>query len=176
MRKTAFRAVAVLALLSATSVQAAQASKPCMTRDEVHGMVAYFSPSLLQSAMDKCAPQLGQEAYLASRGPAYVAQLREGQASSWPAASKAFAKLGGGKDAEGIALFASLPEEAVRPMVEAIIAQKLAPEIKPRMCSDIDRILATIEPLPARNLIDFVTEIIVLAGKEDKDINVCLAG
>jgi hypothetical protein len=175
MRKIAFQTTAVLALVASAQPLAAQtqAAAPCLTRPELRGMVAYFLPTVLQSAIDTCATKLTPESYMLARAPKLLTTLEAGRSEAWPMAKAAFVKIGGNDDKGTANLFASLPEEAVRPLIEAVIADKLGSTIKPDSCGDIDRVMAPLEPLPAANLVDVLTEAMAIAGRNDKQMRVC---
>jgi hypothetical protein len=176
MRKFAFQAAAALALVSSVQLQAAQTqalTKPCLTRPELRGMVAYFLPTVLQSAIDKCTQRLAPDSYMLARAPQLLNTLEAGRSGSWPMAKAAFIKIGGDGDKGSSDMFSALPEEAVRPLIEAVINQKIGSTIKPESCGDIDRVMAPLEPLPATNLIDVLTEAMAIAGRSDKQLQVC---
>lgn len=175
MRKLAFQAAAVLALTSAAQLQAAQAqqAQSCMTRPELRGLVAYFLPTVLQSTIDTCTQRLAPDSYLVGRAAQLLSSLESGRTDAWPMAKRAFVKMGGDSDKSSAELFASLPEAAVRPLIEAVIVQKLGTTIKPESCDDIDRVMAPLEPLPATNLVDVLTEAMAIAGRNDKQLKVC---
>jgi hypothetical protein len=176
MRTFAFHAAAVLALTASAQVAAAQtdaAAKSCLTRPELRGMVAYFLPSVLQSTIDKCSQRLTPDSYLLGRAPLLATTLEATRSESWPMAKAAFIKIGGNDNKSTADLFAMLPEETIRPIVEAAITQKLGPSIKPESCKDIDRIMAPLEPLPPANLIDTVTEVMLVAARKDKSMPTC---
>ncbi len=176
MRNFAFKAAAVLALVSSAQLQAAQAqvqAKPCMTRPELRGMVAYFLPTVLSSTIEKCAQRLAPDSYMLARAPQLLNTLEASRSQSWPMAKAAFMKIGGDGNKGTADIFAALPEDAVRPLIEAVIDQKIGSTIKPENCGDIDRVMAPLEPLPAANLIDVLTEAMAIAGRTDKQLQVC---
>jgi hypothetical protein len=179
MRKFAFQAAAVLALVSSSQIMAAQTqaaeagAKQCLTRPELRGMVAYFLPTVLQSTIDKCTQRLAADSYMLARAPQLVTTLEAGRAESWPMAKRAFIKIGGNDSKDTAKVFSSLPEEAIRPIVEAVISEKLGGAIKPENCGDINRIMTPLEPLPAGNMIDMVTEVMFVAARKDKSMPTC---
>ena len=67
----------------------------------------------------------------------------------------------------------SMPEEIVRPMLEDKMADSFVASIKAKDCKDIDRVLGTLAPLPAANMVDFITEVVAMAGRGKKDLHVC---
>jgi hypothetical protein len=174
MRKLAFQTAAVLALVASAQLQAAQTqAQTCLTRPELRGMVAYFLPTVLESAIDTCSQRLKPESYMMARAPQLLTTLESGRSQAWPMAKAAFVKIGDDGKKGTAELFAALPEEAVRPLIEAVITEKIGSSIKPDSCGDIDRVMAPLEPLPAANLIDVLTEAMAIAGRNDKQLRVC---
>jgi hypothetical protein len=176
MRKLVFQTAAVMALASSAQLLAAQTqaqSQTCLSRPEMRGLVAYFLPVVLESTIDKCTSRLAKDSYMLARAPQLLGTLDAGRSEAWPMAKAAFVKIGGDGDKNTSNLFASLPEEAVRPLIEAVIADKISSEIKPESCGDIDRIMAPLEPLPAANLVDVVAETLAVAGRGDKRMRLC---
>lgn len=165
----------VLALSAALAAPAAQAATAgnCLTRPEMRAMVAYFLPSLVRSAVSTCTPHLPSDSYLVARAPNLGTALEAGQDAAWPLAKAAFLKMGGGSKDMGAV--AKMPDAVLRPFVEAAIEGELVPSIKPETCSDIDRVAATLEPLPADNTVDLIAEILNLAARSDKKIPACPA-
>lgn len=174
MRKFAFKAAAVMALASSTQLAAAQTQSPsCLTRPELRGMISYILPTVLKSTIDTCTGQLKADSYILTRAPKLLNTLESGRSAAWPMARAAFAKFGDDKDKDLGKLFASLPEESVRPLIEAVIDEKIGKQIKPSSCTDIDRIMAPLDPLPPANLIEAITETFAVAAKNDKQMQVC---
>ena len=174
MTHTAFKFAAAAALLSTGSLQAAQtaANADCMTRPEVHGLVGYMLPSVVALVVERCKPSLPANSFLTAGGPKLVAELELGRKDAWPLAQQAFGKLGGA-DPKATAVLQSMPEEVVRPMLEDKMADSFVASIKAKDCKDIDRILGTLAPLPAANMVDFVTEIFIMGAREKKNLPVC---
>jgi hypothetical protein len=173
MRAIPAKSVAAIALLSAVQAQAADATQQCLTRDEVHGMIAFVLPSAISSVAEKCTPVLPKDAFLLSRAPQLVSELEPARAAAFPMAKAAFMKFGGSTDKDTMKMMSALPEEALRPMIEMIVAEKVTGEIKPENCKDIDRIFSTIAPLPGANMIDLVTEALMIAGRKDDKMRSC---
>lgn len=169
--KSLFRLAGVTALLSAVQLSAAPVQQ-CLTETDLHGMVAYMLPSITETAVKRCASQLPANAYLTTRGEGLVSQLRKGQSAAWPAARDALAKMAG-KDDEATVMFKAMPEGVVGPMMESMLARQLGNEIKSQNCKDIDRVMASLAPLPAANLVDAVTAIAMVAGRNGKKFQTC---
>lgn len=177
MRWDKLRAGVALAGGAALTLQAglAQAAAPsgakCVERAEVAGLVGFALPTVLNAAISKCTPALGDNAYLVARGPRLVASLNTGKDASWPMAKQAFVKIGGGPEAAEA--FAMLSDQAIKPIVEEVFAAKFVEEIPTESCKDVDSIMAALEPLPAANLVQVLTEALMIAGRKDKKLSTC---
>lgn len=171
LSKSVFRACAGLALVSSVQLEAAQAQS-CMTRTELRGMVAYMLPMFGSALIERCRSRLPANAYLTTRGPQLMSALEAGQNAAWPAASAAIMKIGGA-DQSAAKMLDAMPPEAVKPMVENMIQTRFIADIKTRDCQDADNILRTMEPLPVGNIVDLVTEILVIGARNDREITVC---
>jgi hypothetical protein len=170
--KTLFRSAAVLAFAASAQLSAAQA-KQCLNEGDVRGLVAYALPSVAETVIERCASRLPANAYLNTRGPRLVSDLRSGQSAAWPAAREAMIKISG--DAENAEMFRAMPEAMVGPMMEGMIADKFSNELKPESCKDINRVLTTMTPMPAANIVDMLTAVVMIGGRKDKKLQTCAA-
>jgi hypothetical protein len=178
MKRGLSKIVAIVALSSAVQAQAqAAASAPqCLTRSEIRGMIAYVMPAVVGTATAKCASGLPSTAFFNSRAPQLIKELEPSRAAAFPMAKQAFKKFGGKGDSSADAIFDALPEEAFGPIIEAVVTEKLGAEIKPESCADIDRIMTAMAPLPASNMLDLVSEALVIAARNDKRMRSCPEG
>lgn len=167
MRKPLFRAAAMLAIVASTGAQAAT-TKQCMTRDEVRGMVGYFLPSVLDTTIKTCAPNGSDNSFLRTRGPQLVTELGPNREASWPMARAAFGKFAGSE-----ADMAKLPDELIKPLIDEAINGEISKKITARNCADVERVLAPLAPLPSGNMVDLITELFVVAMRNDKQMPTC---
>lgn len=174
MKRALSQTAAILAMLGALQAQAQAATAPqCLTRPEIRGMIAYMMPSVITSATKKCAAGLPSTAFFNTKAPQLVTELEPARAAAFPMAKQAFKKFGGNGDRSMDAVFDALPEEAFGPIVDAVIGQKLTEAIKPEACGDIDRVMTSMAPLPGNNMIDLISEILVIAARNDKRMRSC---
>lgn len=171
--KSLFRCAGVLALFSSAQLSAATAQQ-CLNQTDVHGLIAYMLPSLAETVIERCASRLPSSSYLNTRGSGLVGELRQGQSAAWPSARDAMVKMAG-KDDSSSEMFRSMPESVVGPMMEGMVANQFTDDIKPQNCKDIDRVLSTVAPLPAANLVNMVTAIAMIAGRDGKKFQTCEA-
>ena len=177
MTRTAFRLAATLALLSTSQLSAAAPApaRACMTPAELRGMVAYVLPSAMTTLIERCRPGLPAGASLLGRGGQLVAEFEAGRAAAFPLARRAFAKFSDVGDKNTTAIMLTMPDETLRPIVDETLSNKLVGSIAVKDCADIDRIFATLEPLPASNFIDLFTQVVTIGARDDKKMSVCPA-
>lgn len=169
-------ALALAAL--ATSQTALAQSQACVAPADMSDAVVYAMPIAFDAARNACANRLSGDGFMATRGDAYIAPFRAGQDQAWAGAFrflKTFmAKDGaaqGGSSADMAAMIESMPEDALRPFVDALVGQMIAAEIKGDSCTKIERGLQLLSPLPTDNVGGLVAFIAELA--ELKDPPVC---
>lgn len=158
-----------LGFAALTSSQAAMAQQQaCVAPTDLSDAVVYAMPIAYDAARNACANRLSRDGFMAMNGDAYIAPFRDGQSKAWAGAFrflKTFMdKDGGGQGAVGGdmgAMLASMPEEALRPFVDALVGQMIAAEIKGDTCGKIERGMELLSPLPRENmggLIAFLAE------------------
>lgn len=175
MRSLVFRTAGILALAASAQVQAAQVQNAatCLQPAEMRGLVAYFLPTVLDSTIKTCSAHLHADAFLRTKAPQLVTTLSADKDAAWPMAKAAFIKISGSDKSDST--MEKMPEEVLRPFIEAAIATEVAPSIKAKDCKDVDRIAATLEPLPPANLVMLVTEILNVAARGDRKMASCPA-
>ncbi|MXO58871.1 hypothetical protein GRI89_04865 [Altererythrobacter salegens] len=166
--------IAFLALSSSASAQTA-AVAPCITEAEVSAMVRYAMPEAIAASRVSCAAILTNDGYFATGGDDLQTRYAVGKDAAWPEAKTALLKLAGGSEDKDVASLAELPDDAVRPLVDALIQQKLVESIKPKSCSSIERMVKALSPLEPSELGDLAGVIASLALTDEKP-RVCAAG
>lgn len=165
-----------LALAALTVPSLAQAATvPCMTKPELRGMVAYMLPFVVDSVIEMCTATVPKDSFMATRAPALSKELTTGQPAAWPMAKRAFLKFSGDTDKDTAAMMDSMPETAMRPLLESVMTQEFTSKIKTKDCKDIDAVLGTLAPLPTTGFVDLITEVVVIGAREDKEMRVCEA-
>ncbi|WP_295526872.1 hypothetical protein [Novosphingobium sp. Chol11] len=159
---------AALAALAAGQCALAQ-DAACLSEQEVVSLVSFALPTVMESTIKTCRPQLSPQGYFGGQGPALVARFAAGKPANWPGAKAAFLKLGASKDAETRDVIAKLPDSALQPFAEGLVAQLVASKIKPDRCKAIERGVSLIAPLPPQNTAELIAFVIVLADKAGAD-------
>jgi len=157
-RKTMSAALALWAITGATTAQAAERAKQCLTRDEASAIMFVLAPEAIRAAGSACAQALPATALLLqTSGPFFDAFQAESD-RAWPTAKSGLAKLGSGGDLAG------LDPELMRPLLSTLIVPMIAKEIKPQDCGKIDHIVSQLAPLPPKNLVELIVSVLEIAG------------
>lgn len=165
MRRLTSLCAAILALCPSL----AQAAQPCLTPAEASSLTAYALPSAIAGTAKRCAPTLGNSAFLRTGGTELASRYAARKAQNWPAAKAAFLKMGA-KD-QGAAMLASLPDPSLQQMVDAFVEGMVAQNIPLDRCGEIDRIVGLLAPLPAQNTAELIAVVFGLAGSSGKAKN-----
>lgn len=162
---------AVIALLSATSAQAAE-PKQCIPAETAESLITYVLPGALGAVRTKCAGSLPASAALLQVDSERMLRYEADSQRAWPEASAAL----------GLMVGQDLPEnlemDALRPFVGAMIPAMLAQEIKSTDCATIEKVYSLLEPMPTANLASLTVMLAQLgnSGNEEgrKDpFNIC---
>jgi hypothetical protein len=128
----------------------AQQARQCVTEQEVSAIAIYSVPSLVEAVRQRCAGQLTSSGYLARRGDTLSARYAALQPAVWPRAKSGLFKLfagGSEQSRDGLETISTLPDEAVRPLVDALIVQETAPKIALKNCTRIERVIEVMAPI-----------------------------
>ncbi len=178
-RLPALATLTALAALFPAQVHAqAQAVKACLTEREVAQMAIYAVPSLVEGVRLKCANRLSPKGFLALQGTTVATKYAALQNETWPVAKSAVLKYVGGKAgaAQGkgtLTQLASLPDQAVRRLVDAMIAQEVGKSITLGNCANVERgiqLASVMNPRDSGAMIAFVVAMV-----KPKDPPICPA-
>jgi len=140
---------------------AAQAQQTCVTESEVAAIAIYSVPSLVQAMRLRCGGSLSANGYIAQRGDALSGRYAALQPRVWPRAKSGMLKIigtqsSGAQGRQMLDTIGALPDEAVRPLVDAWIVQETSARIPVANCQRIEWVveaLAPVEPEVAGGLI-----------------------
>jgi hypothetical protein len=152
------RSLSLLTCISLPTIACAQAAPPCLTADEAQGLMTYALPSVVLSLRKQCFTSLPATAPLIQAGPLMAARYQPDADAAWPIAQTAIDKLSGMK------LAAIMGPTAGKGLVDLVVADGLTNQIKPDDCPLIDRMIDTVQPLPAKNMAALVTAMMELLG------------
>ena len=110
-------AAAATAALPAT----ATAQETCLTERQVSAMVVYGVPLAMGGLQQSCADVLSPDGFLATGAPAMVDRYSAESDAAWPDAFSAFLTFAGSSSEEGVSAMREMPEEAMRPFLDALL-------------------------------------------------------
>lgn len=164
IRKGILAGLAAWAALAGTAAHAQSMIKAdCLYPDEAEAMALMMMPGAVRGARDTCAPSLPRNAYLKTSSDRLIARFRAGARDMGPSLDKLVTRAFGIKLEGGGALVSSMFE----PLGETIVlaqSRKLTPEA----CDRLDRGMALLDPLPARNVAG-VLGILLEVSADEKD-------
>jgi hypothetical protein len=138
-------------------------------------------PIAYDATRSACEARLKSDGFLKTGGIAFIDRFRARQNAAWPGARRVLTQFAAGAtsgegqgDPAMTDAITTMPDEALRPFVDALAAQKLAEEIKPATCSQIERVMSLISPLPVESVSGLATLLFELAGVDNPAI--CAAG
>ena len=170
---------AAAALVPAQAYAQQQAAKACLTEREVAQMAIYAVPAVVEGVRGKCAAKLSKSGFLATKGNDFASRYAALQNETWPVAKAGILKFVGGAKAgaakanDPLAMFAALPDNSVRPLVDAMIAQKVGESVKPEQCGNVERgiqLASVMSPRDSGAMIAFV-----MAMTKPKNPSICPA-
>ena len=141
-------AAAALAAASLSGVAASAIPRlPDMSGDEASALAVYAMPGFIAAARQTCADVLSPNGFLAMQGPGLAQRYAAEQNAAWPVARSALLRIATTKAPNQAKTFATLPDNAIRPLADALIQQELAAQIHPHSCRNIQRLAEAISPL-----------------------------
>lgn len=152
------------------------AAQDCITQQEVEATAIYAMPALLDSASSACADALPADSFLLSESTAMRADYDQARAAYWPDASRAVMKMVASKDGSGMedmSILTQLPEQAVRPMIDALIMQELVSEIPAEDCVAVNRVARALAPLDPDELGGVFGALFITIMSEDDETMFC---
>jgi hypothetical protein len=143
---------AVAACAFALQPIAASAQTACVTEAEVGAVAIYSVPSLIQAMRLKCGAELSSSGYLARRGDALASRYTALQTRVWPRAKTGMLKVldsksAGGQGRELMSTVGTLPDNAVRPLVDAWIVQEASAKIPAKNCQRLEWVIEAMAPI-----------------------------
>ena len=170
---------AMLALAALTIPQVASAAT-CLEEKEVSGIVAFATPGVLETVSNTCKPHVGSKGFIATRADAMVANYGANRDAAWPLAKAAFLKFSGSgneKADKAQELMAKLPDDVLKPLVEAAISTAVSDDVKPEQCGQIERLMEVMNRIQPQDSADLIATLMSLVGggKSARSFQICPA-
>ena len=127
---------------------AASAQQACVAEAEVGAVAIYSVPGVIQAVRLKCGSELSPSGYLARRGEGIAAL----QTRVWPRAKSGMLKVLGGRSGNAqsrqlLDTLGTLPDAAVRPLVDAWIVQEVSAKVPVRNCRRLEWVIEAMAPI-----------------------------
>lgn len=156
-------------MLAMTSSVRAQAADDCISEQEISALVIYLMPQVMTAAQARCKAQLAPDGFLAQHGPAMAQRYSDKADAAWPLAKSAFMKFAGSSKDKEMSALASVPDSSVRGLLDGFFEQKIAEEIQPKSCRDIEHLAEVVNHIDPDTTGTLIGVIAALAlGKKDK--------
>lgn len=137
------------ALAAQPTIASAQQTA-CITEAEVSAIGIYSVPSMVRSLRLRCGAELSADGYLARSGDSLIARYAALQSRVWPTARSGLMKVltsKAGAQIAGLDAIGRLSDQSVRPLVDALIVQELAPNVALADCWKIERVVEAAAPI-----------------------------
>jgi uncharacterized protein YgbK (DUF1537 family) len=130
----------------------AAAQQTCVTETEVSAVAIYSVPSIIQAVRNKCGRQLTSSGYLARNGDSLSRRYAALQGGVWPRAKSGLLKVlarqtAGAQGRQTTQMLSTLPDDAVRPLVDALIVQEVQAKVQASNCTRIEWVIEAIAPI-----------------------------
>ncbi len=172
MKKRFVKFAACAALLSCGQAQAAQTAN-CITPAEMHGLVGYLAPVLVDRFSQKCSDHFSAGSMVRTSLPALIGRLEENRDSNWPMARAAFLKFGASDSSKAAMDMAKLSDRALRPLVDELLGAKLNMPLTPANCRDAEEVVQALLPLSGDELVNLVSVVMGVAMRKDRSNPTC---
>ena len=174
-----FRSLTLALATSAALISSQASAQACISEAQIESMSIYAVPLIVEGVGAKCERQLAGEGFLARSGTDFSAPYLALQDAAWPDAKAGFLIFASKEpqvegDTTDADLLRILPDEALRPLFDVIITQKISEGVKPKDCGRIERVLELLAPLPPENTGGLVALLFEIVGAKDPEI--CEAG
>lgn len=153
------------AALALPGMAIAQDAKPCIEPAEAQALLTFMLPGAFDALTDQCRSTLPADSVLTRSGKALAERYRPEADAAWPTAKQAFGKM---SDA---AMLKLLDDATLKKLVSAGIAGELPKQVKAKDCGTVDRFVAALEPLPAKNVAMLLGALIEVGSRVDSQGN-----
>lgn len=163
------RAIIALSAASLVVPQIALAAEPpCLTPREATAVAAYAMPSVISGTVQRCAPVLGNDSWMARSGNELAGRYAERKAAVWPEAKAAILKVAGGSGDPMMDMVKAMPDESLRPFADSLVVAGIAEKLPTNRCAPINRFLSLIAPLPPESTAELIALTLGVLSRTDK--------
>ena len=128
------------------------ATKTCITAPEIQSIAMVSTPTLLQTAKQKCQSVLSKDAYLIQNNEALVAKFEQNREAFIPSASAAFKKImvSTAPNKEQVDFFNAMPLATMVSLFQVSLVSTIKMDAK--TCYIANEVVELLEPLPPQNM------------------------
>ena len=137
--------LALLACSAAPVSVAAQSVNPCITKDQLGGLVVALMPAAIKQLKASCGTNLPSGASLNKITPAQMKMFETASESAKPKAGEALRIMMGKDVPEGV------DPSSLMPFIESMAVSGIASELKPDTCPMVNNLWSALAPLPPEN-------------------------
>ena len=167
-RKSTFLATAMAAgAMLFASPASAQADR--LDPAAVTAAARYALPVAFDGFLQRCSSNLAPSGFAIRNASDIRAKFSEGSAQAWPAAKAAMLQLASEEAGDMTAILGGLNDDDLRPFVDGLVQGLVSQEIKLDDCSDIERGLEILDPLPAENTAALIGFFFELGAREEAE-------
>lgn len=167
-RRLARCLVSTIALCPALATAATPA---CLTRGEARSVLTYSLPQVIDGTAKRCRQALPADSFLSSHGQEVVQRYSGPRDQYWPQARSAFLKLSRSRDETFGSVAAQLPDDTLKPLVDATVSGLVAQSIHLESCDEIDLAINLLAPLPPQNTAGLIALFIEIAANTNSLAN-----
>lgn len=179
------KALGLIPFLALAQPQVAQAQQ-CVSGADAAAMFVYSVPPAIEAVRNTCNGRLDTSGFIATGSNRLSARYATLQAENWPKAKRAALSLFANANAKNrqatqsaiggldpFTIFQTLPDNVARPLADALIMQKVAEQVKPEKCGELELVLHAMSPIEPRDAGALLGAVANLVGLEN--LNVCKA-
>lgn len=160
----ALAAASLPALAGAAPPKGAPAA--CLTREEAQTVISFVLPDLVAGVAAQCTPVAGPASYLA-RTPGLTARYAAQSRPLSPAVRSALVAR-----FKIPASVAQLQDDTLRDLLRGVLTEQMK-KMTPKVCGQIDEVMATLDPLPPANVARAVVLFVDFTTKPNEPRRIC---
>jgi len=175
LRKT----LVFLPFLALAQPQVAHAQQ-CISGAEAAALFVYAMPPAIEAVRNTCEGRLKSNGFLTTGGAKLSARYAALQTESWPQAKRAAVTLLSSNtpntmrtsmgSIDPARMFQTLPDNLARPLADTLILQKVAEQVRPEQCGEIEQVFSAMSPIAPRDAGALLGAVANLVGLENLDV------
>lgn len=161
-------ALAAMALAAPVSAQSTGNGSD-LSEAQMTALARFAMPTAFRGVQQRCVNILPSNAYIYARGDALTGRLQAASAGQFTQARQALMSFLPPEQAPMAEVLAQLPPESLEPLMREMIAAKIVSDVDSQRCSQINRALELLDPLPPENLAELLAFALVTARDETNE-------